>query len=149
MGGDPQFGLFQGIPNNDPIHVLVRIYVIRVRVNTENMFQGIPNNDPIHVLVRIYVIRVRVKTENRFQGIPNNDPIHVLVRIYVIRVRVITENKHINRQLNCREKSHIKHFVVQASEFLPNLSFHFHCLNTTLISSMTWCYSGDIVAFYL
>ena len=30
MGGDPQYGLFQGLPNNDPIHVLVRIYLIKV-----------------------------------------------------------------------------------------------------------------------
>ncbi|RXG69769.1 hypothetical protein Avbf_02035, partial [Armadillidium vulgare] len=29
MGGDPQYGFFQGLPSNDPIHVLVRIYVIR------------------------------------------------------------------------------------------------------------------------
>ncbi|KAK4312408.1 hypothetical protein Pmani_016177 [Petrolisthes manimaculis] len=28
-GGDPQYGFFQGLPSNDPIHVLVRVYVIR------------------------------------------------------------------------------------------------------------------------
>ncbi|XP_064487216.1 otoferlin-like [Ornithodoros turicata] len=28
-GADPQYGLFQGLPNNDPIHVLVRIYVVK------------------------------------------------------------------------------------------------------------------------
>ena len=30
MGMDPQLGLFQNIPGNDPIHVLVRVYVIKV-----------------------------------------------------------------------------------------------------------------------
>ena len=30
MGMDPQFGLFQNIPSNDPLHVLVRVYVIKV-----------------------------------------------------------------------------------------------------------------------
>uniref|UniRef100_A0A8D8QAC2 Otoferlin n=1 Tax=Cacopsylla melanoneura TaxID=428564 RepID=A0A8D8QAC2_9HEMI len=29
MGFDPQYGFFQGVPNNDPIHVLVRVYVIK------------------------------------------------------------------------------------------------------------------------
>lgn len=29
-GYDPNFGMFQGIPSNDPINVLVRVYVIRV-----------------------------------------------------------------------------------------------------------------------
>lgn len=29
MGFDPQFGLFQGVPSNDPIHVLVRVYIIK------------------------------------------------------------------------------------------------------------------------
>ena len=29
-GGDPQYGLFQGLPNNDPLHVLCRIYVVKV-----------------------------------------------------------------------------------------------------------------------
>ncbi|XP_060549087.1 otoferlin isoform X2 [Pantherophis guttatus] len=28
-GYDPTFGMFQGIPNNDPINVLVRIYIVR------------------------------------------------------------------------------------------------------------------------
>ncbi|KAG1674527.1 Otoferlin [Nymphon striatum] len=28
-GGDPTKGLFQGLPSNDPIHVLVRIYIIK------------------------------------------------------------------------------------------------------------------------
>uniref|UniRef100_A0A8C5PB94 Otoferlin n=1 Tax=Leptobrachium leishanense TaxID=445787 RepID=A0A8C5PB94_9ANUR len=28
-GYDPSFGMFQGIPNNDPINVLVRVYVVR------------------------------------------------------------------------------------------------------------------------
>ncbi|XP_047477393.1 LOW QUALITY PROTEIN: otoferlin-like [Penaeus chinensis] len=28
-GGDPQYGFFQGLPSNDPIHVLVRVYVVR------------------------------------------------------------------------------------------------------------------------
>ena len=31
-GGDPQYGLFQGLPSNDPIHVLVRIYIVKVFV---------------------------------------------------------------------------------------------------------------------
>jgi hypothetical protein len=30
-GYDPTYGMFQGIPSNDPINVLVRIYVVRVR----------------------------------------------------------------------------------------------------------------------
>ncbi|XP_067008818.2 otoferlin [Anabrus simplex] len=29
MGFDPQYGLFQGLPHNEPIHVLVRVYVVR------------------------------------------------------------------------------------------------------------------------
>ncbi len=29
-GGDPQYGLFQGLPGNDPIHVLARVYVVKV-----------------------------------------------------------------------------------------------------------------------
>ncbi|XP_061418483.1 otoferlin isoform X4 [Lethenteron reissneri] len=29
VGYDPQFGMFQGIPSNDPIGVLVRVYVVR------------------------------------------------------------------------------------------------------------------------
>ncbi|XP_067414565.1 otoferlin isoform X2 [Emydura macquarii macquarii] len=28
-GYDPNFGMFQGIPSNDPIHVLVRVYIVR------------------------------------------------------------------------------------------------------------------------
>ncbi|XP_013925492.1 PREDICTED: otoferlin isoform X3 [Thamnophis sirtalis] len=28
-GYDPTFGMFQGIPNNDPINVLVRVYIVR------------------------------------------------------------------------------------------------------------------------
>ena len=33
-GGDPQYGLFQGLPGNDPVHVLVRIYIVKVGVTT-------------------------------------------------------------------------------------------------------------------
>lgn len=29
-GYDPNFGMFQGIPSNDPINVLVRVYIVRV-----------------------------------------------------------------------------------------------------------------------
>ncbi|CAB4068037.1 OTOF [Lepeophtheirus salmonis] len=29
MGFDPQFGFFQGLPSNDPLHVLVRVYVVK------------------------------------------------------------------------------------------------------------------------
>lgn len=29
MGFDPQYGFFQGIPSNEPIHVLVRVYIIK------------------------------------------------------------------------------------------------------------------------
>ncbi|XP_064604472.1 otoferlin-like [Liolophura sinensis] len=28
-GGDPQYGLFQGLPSNDPLRVLVRVYVVK------------------------------------------------------------------------------------------------------------------------
>uniref|UniRef100_A0A8C3BG41 Otoferlin n=1 Tax=Cairina moschata TaxID=8855 RepID=A0A8C3BG41_CAIMO len=31
-GYDPTFGMFQGIPSNDPINVLVRVYIVRVSV---------------------------------------------------------------------------------------------------------------------
>lgn len=31
-GYDTSYGMFQGIPSNDPINVLVRVYVVRVRV---------------------------------------------------------------------------------------------------------------------
>ena len=30
VGGDPQYGLFHGLPNNDPSHILVRVYVVKV-----------------------------------------------------------------------------------------------------------------------
>lgn len=29
MGFDPQFGFFQGLPSNDPIRVLVRVYIVK------------------------------------------------------------------------------------------------------------------------
>ncbi|XP_041986381.1 otoferlin [Aricia agestis] len=29
MGFDPNYGFFQGVPNNEPIHVLVRIYLVK------------------------------------------------------------------------------------------------------------------------
>ncbi|RLU19597.1 hypothetical protein DMN91_008154 [Ooceraea biroi] len=29
MGFDPQYGFFQGVPSNDPIHVLVRVYIVK------------------------------------------------------------------------------------------------------------------------
>ncbi|KAK6628981.1 hypothetical protein RUM43_002798 [Polyplax serrata] len=29
MGFDPQFGFFQGLPSSDPIHVLVRVYIVK------------------------------------------------------------------------------------------------------------------------
>lgn len=29
MGFDPQYGFFQGVPSNEPIHVLVRVYVVK------------------------------------------------------------------------------------------------------------------------
>lgn len=29
MGFDPQFGYFQGLPSNDPIRVLVRVYIVK------------------------------------------------------------------------------------------------------------------------
>jgi len=29
-GGDPSLGLFQGLPGNEPIKVLVRVYVVKV-----------------------------------------------------------------------------------------------------------------------
>ncbi|BES98342.1 Hypothetical protein NTJ_11157 [Nesidiocoris tenuis] len=29
MGFDPQFGFFQGLPSNEPIHVLVRVYIVK------------------------------------------------------------------------------------------------------------------------
>lgn len=32
-GYDPTFGMFQGIPSNDPINVLVRVYIVRVSGN--------------------------------------------------------------------------------------------------------------------
>lgn len=31
-GYDPNFGMFQGIPSNDPINVLVRVYIVRVSI---------------------------------------------------------------------------------------------------------------------
>lgn len=30
VGFDPNMGMFQSIPHNDPINVLVRVYVVRV-----------------------------------------------------------------------------------------------------------------------
>lgn len=33
---DSNMGMFQNIPSNDPINVLVRIYVIRVSVNVHH-----------------------------------------------------------------------------------------------------------------
>ncbi|XP_011692063.1 PREDICTED: otoferlin-like isoform X2 [Wasmannia auropunctata] len=29
MGFDPQYGFFQGVPSNEPIHVLVRVYIVK------------------------------------------------------------------------------------------------------------------------
>nr|XP_021208193.1 otoferlin isoform X3 [Bombyx mori] len=29
MGMDPNHGFFQGVPNNDPIHVLIRVYIVK------------------------------------------------------------------------------------------------------------------------
>ncbi|XP_063373180.1 otoferlin-like [Cydia amplana] len=29
MGFDPNYGFFQGVPSNDPIHVLVRVYIVK------------------------------------------------------------------------------------------------------------------------
>ena len=29
-GADPRFGLFQGLPSNDPVKVLVRVYIVKV-----------------------------------------------------------------------------------------------------------------------
>ncbi|XP_072931489.1 otoferlin [Epargyreus clarus] len=29
MGFDPSYGYFQGVPNNEPIHVLVRVYIVK------------------------------------------------------------------------------------------------------------------------
>ncbi|XP_030026974.2 otoferlin [Manduca sexta] len=29
MGFDPNYGFFQGVPNNEPIHVLVRVYIVK------------------------------------------------------------------------------------------------------------------------
>lgn len=34
-GYDPTYGMFQGIPSNDPINVLVRVYVVRVRLPSD------------------------------------------------------------------------------------------------------------------
>lgn len=34
-GYDPTYGMFQGIPSNDPINVLVRVYVVRVRAPSQ------------------------------------------------------------------------------------------------------------------
>ena len=31
MGMDPQFGFFQGIPSNEPIGVLIRVYVVKAK----------------------------------------------------------------------------------------------------------------------
>lgn len=30
---DPSGGLFQGLPSNEPIHVLVRVYVVKVSLD--------------------------------------------------------------------------------------------------------------------
>lgn len=32
-GGDPNYGLFQGLPSNDPVKVLVRVYIVKVKDN--------------------------------------------------------------------------------------------------------------------
>jgi hypothetical protein len=31
LGFDPQLGFFQGLPSNEPIRVLVRIYVVKAK----------------------------------------------------------------------------------------------------------------------
>lgn len=38
-GFDPNMGMFQSIPHNDPINVLVRVYVVRVSddLNRKNL----------------------------------------------------------------------------------------------------------------
>lgn len=44
MGIDSNMGMFQNIPHNDPISVLVRVYVIRVGMNRFNNYE-------VHVLI--------------------------------------------------------------------------------------------------
>ena len=43
-GYDPTYGMFQGIPSNDPINVLVRVYVVRVRVPLHPLPPGPPSS---------------------------------------------------------------------------------------------------------
>lgn len=50
---DSSMGMFQNIPSNDPINVLVRIYVIRVSVNMHHTSSW--GNSEIHFEVCGYV----------------------------------------------------------------------------------------------
>ena len=61
-GGDPALGLFQGLPSNDPVKVLVRVYVVKVTRKgdpTLGLLQGLPINNylVLKVLVRVYLSR--------------------------------------------------------------------------------------------
>lgn len=48
-GFDPNLGMFQGIPHNDLIHVLVRVYVVRVRFYYDLL---------LHICVSNFIARV-------------------------------------------------------------------------------------------
>ena len=37
-GGDPNYGLFQGLPSNEPVKVLVRVYVVKVNTSGFSAF---------------------------------------------------------------------------------------------------------------
>lgn len=49
MNFDSNMGMFQNIPHNDPLNILVRIYVIRVRVlHLKSFFQWEYWDNPFH-----------------------------------------------------------------------------------------------------
>ena len=48
-GGDPLAGLFQGLPGNDPLHVLVRVYVVKVTIAPRRPVPQKLENNFVHV----------------------------------------------------------------------------------------------------
>lgn len=40
-GFDPNMGMFQSTPHNDPINVLIRIYIIRVSEFNSELYVGV------------------------------------------------------------------------------------------------------------
>lgn len=57
MGGDPQYGMFQGLPSNDPVKVMVRVYIVKVSSCYVICEQDLRNShDQILLVFKVYVM---------------------------------------------------------------------------------------------